>query len=1564
MASQTHDQGELLTQQLSTPGTLFAGRYRVLGVLGVVGTGEVYRVEDLKLGKAVALKLLSTEFGQSEDRQSGLLDEIRLARTIVHPNLCRIHELGEFDDRHFISMEFIDGEVLARIMASVDRPMPARALRVARGLCAGLDAAHAHGVLHLDLKPGNIMIDDRGEPRIINLGLSLRTGSMVGDTRQKDALSYLAPEQLSGGEVSVRTDLYALGLVLYELFTGRPAFEADSPTELTRLHREVAPAPPSRFVADLEPAIEKVILRCLAKDPRQRPASAEAVASALPGRAAPDEGPVLKTLLVSDLVASTHMVETLGDAASAALFERHDRLTRDLLREHGGREIDKTDGFLLLFERPIHAVLFACAYHDALAQMPPLAARVGIHLGEVLVRRNRPADIARGAKPIEVEGLAKPMTGRLMDLAGGRQTLMTRAAFDLARRSAVDETVQAEKLRWLAHGRYAFRGIEEPIEIFEVGAEGNALLEPPAGTKKATPVLSEDVVLGWRPAPGLVMPGRNHWMIVKKLGAGGFGEVWLAAHKKTRERRVFKFCYEASRLEGLHREIALFLLLKEELGDRDDIGRIFDWNFDEAPFFIESEYTVGGNLAEWVEARGGAGAVPTEERLELIIQVAEALAAAHSVGVLHKDVKPTNILIWRDSGGRSRARLTDFGIGALLEEQKLSEAGMPRLSSPGGTIALDKTSLTSTTAGSGTRLYLAPELIEGRAASIQADVYALGVMLYQMLAGDLKRALAPGWRRELDDELLRADVALAVDGDPERRLASCADLARRLRTLEERRAKRKAERDLQQAVARGRKRRRRSLAIAAVLAVFALTVSVLALRIQREARNSKQQALRARELAYTAIAGGLLKGGKTTWGNLVALEIRKPEARQIAGTVLHDALRDPVVLTILAKHDNGVLSASFSPDGSRLLTSSSDHIARIWDVANGEDVASLTGHTAAVFDASFSADGRRVVTASVDRTARIWNAETGAELLRLDGHTDRVLSASFNSDGSRVVTASDDHTARVWNAQTGEEMARIDGHEDRVYCASFSPDDTRILTCSGDRTASVWDGRTHRPLVTLSGHTDRVLSASFNSDGSRVVTGSDDKTARIWNAQSGEHIVTLEGHTDAIWSVSFSPDGSRVLTGSNDKTARIWDTRSGDEIARVGGHTDWVNSASFSPDGSRIVTGSGDQTARIWNLRSGEEIFRMSDHTDAVNAVAFSAGGNRVVTGSNDRTARIWNATPRKDANGSPAGEVVATIVGHTDRVNSASFSADGSRVVTGSDDRTARIWNAQTGEQLLAIDGHANVVNCASFSPDGSRVVTGSDDRTARIWNVQTGDELTRLKGLTDRVLTALFSSDGTRVLTHSGDGRAQVWNAQTGEQIVSFGDRIYSAAFSPDGTRVVTGSSDTKARVWNAQTGEELITMEGHSDRILATSFSADGSRVVTGSGDQTVRIWDAQTGAELSRMEGHTGAINAAAFSPDSSRVVTGAGDGTARMWIVTGDYTTYLRSRIRARTPLCLPADFRRETLDEVPEVAARNVAACERCVPNFFDRLGGAPVSEWETYVEAWGTYEQCLDRED
>ncbi len=288
------------------PGTVLTGRYRIIGLIGRGGMGEVYRADDLKLGQPVALKFLPQKLAAEPSFLDRFYSEVRHARQVSHPNVCRVYDVGEIEGRHFLSMEYVDGEDLASLLRRIGRLGGERAVEIAREIVAGLAAAHDKGVLHRDLKPGNVMIDGRGRARITDFGLAVAAGEDRGGLEVSGTPAYMAPEQLEGRGSSVRSDLYALGLVLYELFTGRKAFDAATLAEWRQKHSQEPPTAPSTHAREIDSAVERVILRCLEKEPGQRPRSAAAVAAALPG------GDPLAAAIAAGETPSPEMVAAAG----------------------------------------------------------------------------------------------------------------------------------------------------------------------------------------------------------------------------------------------------------------------------------------------------------------------------------------------------------------------------------------------------------------------------------------------------------------------------------------------------------------------------------------------------------------------------------------------------------------------------------------------------------------------------------------------------------------------------------------------------------------------------------------------------------------------------------------------------------------------------------------------------------------------------------------------------------------------------------------------------------------------------------------------------------------------------------------------------------------------------------------------------------------------------------------------------------------------------------------------------------------------------------------------------
>jgi len=997
----------------------------------------------------------------------------------------------------------------------------------------------------------------------------------------------------------------------------------------------------------------------------------------------------------------------------------------------------------------------------------------------------------------------------------------------------------------------------------------------------------------------------GRYKVLQKLGEGGCGVVYLAEQKEPVQRKV---ALKVIKLGMDTRSVvARFKAEEQALArmDHPNIARVFDGGATEAgrPYFV-MELVRGMKITEYCDQYE----LSTRERLELFVQVCQAVQHAHQKGIIHRDLKPSNILV-TENGGSATPKVIDFGIAKATQ----------------GSLT-DQTLFTAFEQFLGTPAYMSPEQSTITTAGIdtRSDIYSLGVLLYELLTGttpfDTKKLMAAG----LDE--MRRTISEKEPERPSTRLSTMGKenlaLRAQYRKLEPPRLIHLVRGDLDWIVMKCLEKAPNQRYE---------TVNGLAMDIKRYLSNEPvlarppshiyrfQKLVKRHRLGFTAVGGitaALIVGfGVSTW-----MYYQEREARAAVHRLLYVAdmnlaqqaweqnnmrslrqwLEDTqtssergfewyywqrqchLAWRTFRGHTNPVTSVAFSPDGKWIVTCSADTTARVWDVASGRELLKFEQHTNKVTSVAISPDGRHIVTGSTDQTARVWDATTGLQLAILKGHTNEVMAVAFSPDGLRIATGSADNTARVWNAVSGNELLSFKEHSAAVCSVSFSSVDQRIVTSSRDNRAIVWDATTGRSLFRLKAEDGWFRSVAFSPDGQRILTGGSDKRVMVWEPFRDRTWFLPPVHSDQISSVAFSRDGQRIVTCSRDRTAKIWEMSSHEELLTLKGHTAWVRSAAFSPDGQSIVTASDDNTAMLWKVDPSRELLTLKGHTNGIGSVAFSPDGERVLTGSDDQQAKLWDVTTCRELRSftnhiTLKGELTLSVA----------FSPTGSRIVTGGEDQTGRVWEVDNGRELFTLQGHKFWIGSVAFSPDGSRIVTGSGDNTAKVWNAIDGGLLLTLKEHERRIWSVAYSPDGLRIVTGSGDGTAKVWNAKSGERLFTIRghtDWVRSVAFSPDSRRIVTGSADKTARVWDATTGVELVPsqLKGHAAAVRSVAFSPDGRRIVTGSEDQTAKVWDAARGRELLTLKGHNSRVRSVAFSPDGLRIITGSQDQTAKVW----------------------------------------------------------------------------------
>ncbi|MER9019458.1 AAA family ATPase [Mesorhizobium sp. M0898] len=659
----------------------------------------------------------------------------------------------------------------------------------------------------------------------------------------------------------------------------------------------------------------------------------------------------------------------------------------------------------------------------------------------------------------------------------------------------------------------------------------------------------------------------------------------------------------------------------------------------------------------------------------------------------------------------------------------------------------------------------------------------------------------------------------------------------------------------------------------------------------QEAIAARDLALRNQSRSLSSISLQLSSAGDSELAILLALEAlpKKGETTERpyvteAEAALFRALSGYQELAVL-RHEDAVTHGAFSPEGDRVVTSSFDQTARVWNTADGKALAILKGHKGVLKLAVFSPDGRQVLTGSVDGTARVWDAATGKHLYVLN-QTGDVHAAIFSRDGTRIFTASEFAAPTIWNARDGTEIARLPGASWQSTVLAVSPDGQMLASVQFHGDVQIWNANDGTPIGTIPVRGDNVTGIEFSPNGTQLLTVAWTGTSRLWSLADLSGLAALPGSPSAGHQGTFSHDGRLVAVVAIDGSARLWNTRTGELIRIFGQETRAsalnagisyqyldVNGA-FSPDGELFATASVNGVSRIWDVKSGSQVSILHGHSALIEEVAFSPDGRRLLTVSHDGTARIW------DVDG-----VLTTTLRHETARRFAVFSADGARVVTGSG-VVGHVWDVASGNLVATLaPGTEGLLKLAVFSPDGHRLATTSNDGVVRLWEAKGGREAAALEGHDPKVVQVQFSSDGSFLASASVDGTVRLWDASTGAAKTVFQTTadLQDALFSPDGKLVLATLNDNTARLWKMD-GTEITGVPGHENRISAAAFSPDSRLVAIGSSDGTTQIWSVAEGEAAATLKGHGGPVTNVAFSNDGRSLATASRDGTVRIWSV--------------------------------------------------------------------------------
>jgi len=1022
---------------------------------------------------------------------------------------------------------------------------------------------------------------------------------------------------------------------------------------------------------------------------------------------------------------------------------------------------------------------------------------------------------------------------------------------------------------------------------------------------ESPPSQAGDLFGGARDSTGQMI---GQYRVLRELGRGGMGVVYLAARADDQFIKLvaIKIVWAgANRNETLQR----FTQERQILASLEhaNICRLLDSGAtDEGAPYVVMEYIAGTPITMYCDRNR----LSITERLKLFLSALSAVQFAHQNLVIHRDLKPVNILITDDG----TVKLLDFGIAKMLKADFSS-----------GGFNLTRTGLQPMTVE-----YASPEQLRGDHITTASDVYSLGVVLYELLTGhrpykltgrtlvEIERAICDteperpstvinqteyetgedgasrpkrtpemvSRTREGKPDKLRARLRGDLDSitlkalrkEREQRYPSverfAADISRHL----EGRPVLAQKPTVTYRVGRFARRHKVGVTLAALFA-FMLVGGVITTTWQ--ARIARMNAKDYRRTLYAAQMN--LAGEAWDRTNLERLEELleanrpRPGEEDLRGFEwyylwrLYHSGSDRMTL----HHDDQVWSVALSPDGKRLASGGEDLAGRIWDAATGKELLALKGHTKWINAVAFSSDGKRLATASGDKTTKVWDTETGEEIATLIGHQTRVNAVVFSPDGKRLFTASDDSLVKVWDTTSGHEIDSYGNHGTRVRALAISPDGKRLAT-AGDFTVRVWDAIAAKELASLPGFKDNVNAVAFSPSGKMLATASSDKIARIWDAQTGNEIIALKGHTNWVDCIAFSPDGRKVATGGDDRTIKLWDVATGQELGSLRGHLRPVESVVFSLDGRTLISASLDHTVKVWDIANLEEPTIIKPGTPY--AAAYSQVGQELIGiyPAVNSPVKIWNVVSGKER---------TVFTGRDYSIHSLALSPDGQRLITTTVHGPMRVLDAIGGHQLASFAGHAGIVDAISYSADGKLIATGGYDSLVKLWDAVSYQEIASIKAHDDRIFCLAFSPDGKKLATGGDDHKIKIWDVASGRQMMTLAghtDWVNSVAFSSDGRMLASGSGDQTAKLWDVATGREIRTFRGHAGRVQSIAFSHDGSRLATASYDATVRLWDVATGQELLSLKGHTDFVVFVAFSDDDRILTSGSRDQTIRFW----------------------------------------------------------------------------------
>ena len=994
---------------------------------------------------------------------------------------------------------------------------------------------------------------------------------------------------------------------------------------------------------------------------------------------------------------------------------------------------------------------------------------------------------------------------------------------------------------------------------------------------------------------------------IESIMSGSMGYVYIS--KDIRQRITFAIKQPKNALLGDHE---LFSRVVQEadawtrLGMHPNIAYCYFVKAIAGVPHIFIEYVDGGSLEEWISDRRCAD---YQVGLDMAVQFCHGMERAHERGMIHRDIKPTNILVTQ--GGL--VKVTDFGLVGGVKSGSAGVEGDLHGTRMGDTM--------------GTPAYMPPEQWnDPRQKSSEApngvwqesDVYSFGVCLWEMFCGRRPYELSIGvmgkppeprdLRRDIPDTL-RELLLKSVELDRKKRQKNFGELKEELNTV------------YQELYGSDAPSYQLELHDTTADELNNQGYSYYELGKMEEARRCFEAAVEVNNTHPEAVFNLALlqwRGGEID--DLDAL-------RKVRNCLNHTSGRKKKISELLAYIQAERLDPALAKEELK------EYQGRYEDLFGGitirrlELIRTVEGHGESVNFVFLSADGKYAISETSgmdqdDNTPKLWDVSTGQCLRTFDWAYSSERFISLSADGRYAISASDSEVSLgLWEMSTGHLLRTFEGHSSLVQSVSLSADGKYALSGSADKTLKLWEVSTGRCLRIFVGHSGDVYSVCLSTDGKYALSGSGDNTLKLWEVSTGLCLRTFVGHIGWVVSVSLSADGKYALSRSEDNTLKLWEVSTGRSLRTIEGwwYRDYACSVILTADGRYAILGGGDKKLMLWeiniNSHSYNSELKVSDFKafDEIKGVqdelkyAIEEAGRLMNNGNNTKAfTTLYNAWEKDDFRDRTElltvyqklyqlssiksfsfAYKINSFEGHSRTVNSVILSADGRYALSGSMDKTLKLWDVSTGLCLRTFDGHSSDVNSVCLSTNGKYALSGSADKTLKLWDVLTGRCLgTFVNSWWDGgdVNSVCLIANGKSALSGSTDKTLKLWDVSTSQCLRTFqghSSTVTSVSLSADERYALSGSDDKTLKLWDVSTGQCLRTFEGRG-YVCSVCLSADGRYALSGSRDNTLKLWETETGECVHNFEGHTNSVYSVALSADGKYALSGSSDDTIKLF----------------------------------------------------------------------------------